>query len=81
MRHENVLALTIRIGMCAFLSSNENEIYLVFVIIVRPCYTLSNKIYNNNSNILTDVPDAFKNVFSKQGSCTLVAPLGSDNPG
>ena len=44
---ENILALTIRIGMCVFLFSNKSKISFVFP---SKC-----PVYKNKSNIMIDV--------------------------
>ena len=57
---ENVLTLTITVGMCVFLCSNKNEISFNFLLRAHlPCYTSNNKIYDNDSNILIDMVYAF----------------------
>ena len=57
VRRENILALTIRIGMCVFLCSNKMKYHLLSL--KRPCYTSNNKIYDNNPNILIELVYVF----------------------
>ena len=53
VRRENILALTIRVGMCVFLCSNKMKYHLFSL--KRPCYTSNNKIYGSNPNILIEL--------------------------
>ena len=51
---ENVLALTIKPGMCVFLCLDKNEISIAFLLEALPCAS-NDKLYDKNSNILIDM--------------------------